>query len=88
VHPVKVAIAFDHRGVVLRARIRAELESLGCEIVDLGAHEPWPRVGAEIVGGEVAAELVQSFVRARFSGGPRHVRRLEKLAELEQRATS
>lgn len=147
---MKVAVGFDHRGVVLRARIVAELEALGCQVVDLGVHGRTPRVdypdkareigdairigaaergvlvcssgvgaaiaackvpgiraaichdsysarqgvehdamnvlclGSEIVGGEVAAELVRAFVRARFSGGTRYVRPLEKVKELER----
>jgi ribose 5-phosphate isomerase B len=43
-------------------------------------------LGSEIVGGEVAAELVRTFVTARFAGEERHIRRLEKLALIEQRA--
>lgn len=41
-------------------------------------------LGAEIVGGELAAELVRTFLRARFDGGERYVRRLEKVGELER----
>jgi ribose 5-phosphate isomerase B len=54
---MRVAIAFDHRGVALRARIRAELEALGCEIVDLGTDSTWPHVDypdkAEAVAGAI-----------------------------------
>jgi arylformamidase len=146
---VRVAIAFDHRGVVLRRRVIAELEELGHEIVDLGTDSPTPRIdypdkarevgeaivddradrallicssgvgaaiaackidgvraavchdvytahqgvehddmnvlclGSEIVGGELAAELIRAFLGARFNGGERYVRRLRKVAELE-----
>jgi RpiB/LacA/LacB family sugar-phosphate isomerase len=146
---VKVAVAFDHRGVVLRPRVLAELESLGHELVDLGTDAPSPRIddpdkarevgeaivagraeravlictsgvgaaiaackvdgvraavchdvytarqgvehddmnvlclGSEIVGGELAAELIRAFLGARFNGGDRYVRRLRKVAELE-----
>jgi len=149
---MRIAVAFDHRGVVLRKRILAELEALGCEILDLGTDRDWPRIdypdkavevgeailrgdadrgvivcssgvgvaiaasklpgiraamchdlysahqgvehddlnvlclGSEIVGGEVAAELVGTFVTARFAGEERHIRRLEKLALIAQRA--
>jgi len=149
---MKVAVGFDHRGVVLRPRIIAELEALGCQVVDLGVRGRTPRVdypdkarelgdairsgaaergvlvcssgvgasvaackvagiraaichdvysahqgvehdamnvlclGSEIVGGEIAAELVRAFVRARFTGGTRYVRRLEKLKALELHA--
>jgi ribose 5-phosphate isomerase B len=151
---MRVAVAFDHRGVVLRERILAELEGLGHEIVDLGTDRSTPRIdypdkalevgeailsgaaergvivcssgvgvaiaasklpgiraamchdpysahqgvehddmnvlclGSEIVGGEVAAELVRTFVSASFAGEERHIRRLEKLTVLERRAAA
>jgi RpiB/LacA/LacB family sugar-phosphate isomerase len=147
---MRVAIAFDHRGVALRPRVIQELESLGHEIVDLGADSPSPRIdypdkarevgeaivagaaeravlicssgvgaaiaackvdgvraavchdvytahqgvehddmnvlclGSEIVGGELAGELIRAFLAARFDGGDRYVRRLEKVAALER----
>ncbi len=147
---MKVAVAFDHRGVKLRERILAELERLRHEPVDLGVDAPEPRVdypdvarklgetvlaggaergilvcgsgvgasiaacklpgvraavchdtysahqgvehddmnvlclGSEIVGGEAAAELVRAFLGARFDGGERYVRRLEKLERIEK----
>ena len=40
---MRVAIAFDHRGVVLRPRVIDELESLGQEVVDLGTDAASPR---------------------------------------------
>lgn len=43
-------------------------------------------LGARIVGWEVARELVTAFVSARFSGEPRHRRRLEKVRAMENRA--
>lgn len=42
-------------------------------------------LGARVVGPELARELVRAFVAARFSGEPRHRRRLEKVAALETR---
>ena len=147
---MKVAVAFDHRGVALRPRVIEELESLGHEVVDLGADAPTPRIdypdkarevgealvrgeaeravlvcssgvgaaiaackvdgvraavchdvytahqgvehddmnvlclGSEIVGGELAAELIRAFLAARFDGGERYVRRLEKVRALEE----
>lgn len=42
-------------------------------------------LGARIVGREVAREIVKSFVEARFSEEERHVRRLEKVREVERR---
>jgi RpiB/LacA/LacB family sugar-phosphate isomerase len=41
---MRVAVAFDHRGIELRERLLAELEALGHEIVDLGADAPSPRI--------------------------------------------
>ena len=147
---MKVAVAFDHRGVKLRERILAELEALGHEAHDLGTDQPEPRIdypdkarevgeairegraeravlicgsgvgasvaackiagiraaichdaysahqgvehddmnvlclGSEVIGGELAAELVRVFLAARFDGGERYVRRLEKIEEMEK----
>jgi ribose 5-phosphate isomerase B len=149
---MKVAVAFDHRGIVLRDRVIAELEVEGHEVVDLGTDRGTPKIdypdkareigeaivsgraergvlicssgvgaaiaacklrgiraaichdvytahqgvehddmnvlclGSEIVGGELAAELVRTFLRARFDGGERYVRRLRKIEELERAA--
>jgi ribose 5-phosphate isomerase B len=41
---MRVAVAFDHRGVKLRERILDELARLGHEAVDLGTDKPEPRV--------------------------------------------
>ena len=41
---MKVAVAFDHRGVKLREGILAELAALGHEAVDLGTDSPEPRI--------------------------------------------
>ena len=41
-------------------------------------------LGARVVGVEVAKELVQVFVGARFSGDERHVRRLAKVEAMGQ----
>ena len=147
---MKVAVAFDHRGVKLREAILAELEGLRHEAVDLGVDAPEPRVdypdvakklggavingeaergilvcgsgvgasiaaaklpgvraaichdtysahqgvehddmnvlclGSEIVGPSLAAELVRAFLGARFDGGERYVRRLEKVEAIEK----
>ncbi len=43
-------------------------------------------LGSEIVGRELAQELVRTFLRARFIGGGRYADRLEKVAELERMA--
>ena len=147
---MKVAVAFDHRGVKLRESILAELEGLRHDAVDLGVDAPEPRVdypdvarklggavingeaergilvcgsgvgasiaaaklpgvraaichdtysahqgvehddmnvlclGSEIVGPSLAAELVRAFLGARFDGGERYVRRLEKVEAIEK----
>ncbi len=147
---MRVAVAFDHRGVKLRERVLAELASLGHEVVDLGTDATEPTIdypdkareigealasgeaergvlvcgsgvgasiaacklpgiraatchdtysahqgvehddmnvlclGSEIVGPELAAELVRAFVQARFDGGEKYVRRLRKIEAMER----
>ena len=41
-------------------------------------------LGSEVVGGELAAELVRAFLGATFDGGERYVKRLEKIEEMEK----
>jgi len=150
---MRVAVAFDHRGVKLRERLLEELAALGHEAVDLGTDRPEPRIdypdkarevaeairggeaerallvcgsgvgaaiaankvagiraaichdtysahqgvehddmnvlclGSEVVGAELAAELARTFLAARFDGGERYVRRLEKIEEMERETT-
>jgi ribose 5-phosphate isomerase B len=150
---MRVAVAFDHRGVKLRQRLLEELTALGHDAVDLGTDRPEPRIdypdkarevaesirsgeaerallvcgsgvgasvaankipgiraavchdtysahqgvehddmnvlclGSEVVGPELAAELARTFVGARFDGGERYVRRLEKIEEMERETT-
>jgi ribose 5-phosphate isomerase B len=43
-------------------------------------------IGARIVGEEVAVELVRAFVSAKFTNEERHLRRLNKLRQIEQDA--
>ena len=147
---MRVAVAFDHRGVKLRGSVLEEIEAAGHETVDLGAFEPEPRVdypdkarelgeaiqsggaergvlvcgsgvgasvaasklagiraavchdtysahqgvehddlnvlciGSEVIGAELAAELVRTFLGAKFDGGERYVRRLQKIEEMEK----
>jgi len=147
---MKVAVAFDHRGVKLRERVLEELAALGHDAVDLGTDSSAERVdypdkarelgeairegaaergvlvcgsgvgasiaacklqgiraaichdaysahqgvehddmnvlclGSEIVGAELAAELVRAFLQARFDGGERYVKRLEKVEAMER----
>ena len=42
--PMRVVVAFDHRGVKLRERVLAVVADLGHEAVDLGTDAPEPRV--------------------------------------------
>jgi ribose 5-phosphate isomerase B len=146
---MRIAVAFDHRGVKLREKILEVLAELGHESVDLGTDAPEPRIdypdkareigeairsgeaergvlccgsgvgasvaaskipgiraaichdvysahqgvehddmnvlclGSEVVGAELAADLVRTFARAQFDGGERYVRRLQKIEQLE-----
>jgi ribose 5-phosphate isomerase B len=41
---MRVAVAFDHRGVKLRARVLEEVQRLGHEPVDLGTDKETPRI--------------------------------------------
>lgn len=41
-------------------------------------------LGARVIGPEMAAELVRTFVNATFSGADRHVRRLAEVDEIER----
>lgn len=147
---MRVAVAFDHRGVKLRERLLEELDALRHEIVDLGTDTDAERVdypdkakqvgeavtgggaergilvcgsgvgasvaackvagvraaichdvysahqgvehddlnvlclGSEVVGAELAVDLVRAFLGAEFDGGERYVRRLEKVAAMEK----
>jgi ribose 5-phosphate isomerase B len=60
---MRVAVAFDHRGVKLRDRVLEEVARLGHDVLDLGADAAEPRVdypdkarevGEAIRGGEAA----------------------------------
>jgi ribose 5-phosphate isomerase B len=42
-------------------------------------------MGSRVIGPELAADVVRSFLGAKFSGEERHVRRLEKIKNLERR---
>jgi ribose 5-phosphate isomerase B len=147
---MRVAVAFDHRGVKIRESLLDLLAQLGHEVVDLGTDAAEPRVdypdkarevgdaiaageaergilvcgsgvgasvaankmrgiraglchdtysahqgvehddmnvlclGSGVIGADLAAELVRAFLAARFEGGERYLRRLEKVTELEK----
>jgi ribose 5-phosphate isomerase B len=42
-------------------------------------------LGGRVVANTFACELVRAFLQARFSGAERHLRRLAKVARLENR---
>ena len=145
---MRVAVAFDHRGVHLRETVLAALAEH--EVVDLGTDSDAVRIdypdkarevgeairsdraeravlvcgsgvgaavaackiagirasvchdiysahqgvehddlnvlclGSEIIGAELAGELVRTFLAARFDGGERYVARLEKVEAMER----
>ena len=147
---MRVAVAFDHRGVKLRDRVLEEIAARGDSVVDLGTDTDAVRVdypdkarelgrsilegraergvlvcgsgvgaaiaacklpgiraaichdtysahqgvehddmnvlciGSEVVGAELAAELVRAFLGARFDGGERYVERLRKIEAMER----
>ena len=124
---MRVAVAFDHRGVKLRERVLEELAALQHEVVDLGTDSDAERVdypdkalelglavrgddaergichdvdsahqgvehddmnvlclGSEVVGGELALDLVRAFLGAEFDGGERYVARLQKIEAMER----
>jgi ribose 5-phosphate isomerase B len=145
---MRIAVAFDHRGVRLRAAV---LEALAAhEVVDLGTDTDAVRIdypdkarelgeailagdaergvlvcgsgvgasvaacklpgiraaichdvysahqgvehddmnvlclGSEVVGPSLVADLISTFLAARFDGGERYVRRLQKIEEMER----
>ena len=146
---MRVAVAFDHRGVKLREAVLAEIVALGHEVLDLGTDTDAVRIdypdkaqevgdairagdaergvfvcgsgvgasvaasklpgiraaichdtysahqgvehddmnvlclGSGVIGQSLAGELVRAFLGARFEGGERYVRRLEKIAATE-----
>jgi ribose 5-phosphate isomerase B len=151
---VKVAVAFDHRGVRLRDAVIEQVTALGHELVDLGTDTDAVRIdypdkarelgeailsadaergvlvcgsgvgasvaacklpgiraaichdgysahqgvehddmnvlclGSEVVGPSLARELVAAFLAARFDGGERYVRRLQKIQDMERAMTN
>jgi ribose 5-phosphate isomerase B len=41
-------------------------------------------LGSDVVGPELAADLIRTFLAARFDGGERYVRRLQKIEAMEK----
>jgi len=151
---VKVAVAFDHRGVLLREAVLETLRAGDHELVDLGTDTDAVRIdypdkaaelgaaikdgeaergvlvcgsgvgaavaackiggiraaichdmysahqgvehddmnvlclGSEVVGPSLAADLVRTFLAARFDGEARHAARLEKVRRMEEGMTN
>jgi ribose 5-phosphate isomerase B len=147
---MRVAVAFDHRGVKLRERLLEDLAAQSHEVLDLGTDTDAERVdypdkarelgraiqsgeaergilvcgsgvgasvaacklagiraaichdvysahqgvqhddmnviclGSEVIGAELAVDLVRAFLDARFDGGERYVKRLQKVAAMEK----
>ena len=151
---MKVAVAFDHRGVLLREAVLETLRAGDHELVDLGTDTDAVRIdypdkaaelgaaikdgeaergvlvcgsgvgaavaackiggiraaichdmysahqgvehddmnvlclGSEVVGPSLAADLVRTFLAARFDGEARHAARLEKVRRMEEGMTN
>jgi ribose 5-phosphate isomerase B len=151
---MKIAVAFDHRGVHLRDTVLGLLRGDGHEIVDLGTDTDAVRIdypdkareigeavtqgdaergvlvcgsgvgasvaaskmrgiraaichdvysahqgvehddmnvlclGSEVVGPSLAADLVRTFLGARFDGGERYVERLRKVEAMERQMSN
>jgi ribose 5-phosphate isomerase B len=147
---MRVAVAFDHRGVKLRERVLDELAALHHDVLDLGTDSDAERVdypdkalelglalrggdaergilicgsgvgasvaaskvpgiraaichdvysahqgvehddlnvlclGSEVIGGELALDLVRAFLGAEFDGGERYAARLQKIEAMER----
>jgi len=56
---MRVAVAFDHRGVKLRERVLDELEALGHEIVDLGTDTDAERIDYPDKARELGTALLE-----------------------------
>ena len=147
---MRIAVAFDHRGVKLRDAVISVIAAEGDEVVDLGTDTAEVRIdypdkaqeigdairaggadkgvfvcgsgvgasvaasklpgiraavchdvysahqgvehddmnvlclGSEVIGAELAADLVRAYLRAEFDGGERYVQRLKKIERMEK----
>src|SRR5438876_951680 len=54
---MRIAVAFDHRGVKLRERILETVAGLGHEIVDLGTDRPEPRIDYPVKAREIGEAI-------------------------------
>ena len=87
---MRVACAFDHAGVPVACRKAPRIRAT----VAHDHHTAGLRVGhdnrnvlctgARVVGTAIAAELVQAFAAASFTGEERHVRRPGKVDAIER----
>jgi ribose 5-phosphate isomerase B len=146
---MRVGIAADHGGVILKGLLAESLRGSGYEVVDFGAHDVDPKddypdfviplaravstgnvergvaicgsgvgasicankvigvraglihdvfsahqgveddnmnvfcLGGKVIGSALAWELLEKFLAARFTGAPRHLRRVAKVQALE-----
>src|SRR6266436_6757181 len=151
---MRIAIAFDHRGVKLRETLLQVLAAEGHEVLDLGTDTDKVRIdypdkaqevgeailsgaadrsvlvcgsgvgasvaasklrgiraatchdvysahqgvehddmnvlclGSEVIGPELAADLLRTFLRAEFNGGERYVERLRKVEVMERQMSN
>jgi ribose 5-phosphate isomerase B len=151
---MRVGIASDHGGFVLKKQIAELLQGAGHEVVDFGAHQLSPgddypdyviplanavaagkvdrgvalcgsgvgasicankvpgvraglihdvfsahqgvedddmnvfSLGGKVIGSALAWELIETFLKARFSGAERHQRRVDKVKALEMHAVA
>lgn len=151
---MRIGIAADHGGIILKRQLTEALRGSGYELVDFGAHTLVPDddypdfvvplaeavakgevergiaicgsgvgasiaankvkrvrasliedvfsahqgvedddmnvicLGARVIGYALALDLIKTFLNARFSGAPRHQRRLAKVAALEDQEES
>ena len=44
-------------------------------------------LGSEVIGSSLAADLIRAFLQAKFNGGERYVKRLQKIEDMERDAT-
>jgi ribose 5-phosphate isomerase B len=150
---MRIALAADHAGYLLKDELNAKLMAQGHDVLDLGTHSPAPMdypdsaeavadairtgeadrgiivcgsgagvsiaankfpgiraavchdtytarqavehddmnvlcLGARVVGGALALELVSAFLTARYAGEERFQRRLDKVLRIEERFTA
>ena len=45
-------------------------------------------LGSEVIGPSLAADLVRTFLQARFDGGERYVERLKKVEAMERQMSN